>query len=557
MLFERLIERRATVSIIDPRDPVLAQWFGMLSNTAAGVSVTPDLAKRVAAVYTCVRIIAESIASLPLNIYRRLPDGKGKELAFDHPLFGLLHDAPNRFQTSYEWREMMAGHVALRGNAYSEIRSSGYQAVAELWPLHPDRVRPIQLESGDIVYQYRPKAGAERIILAQDMLHFRGFSDDGVKGDSVIEQNKEAIGLAMAAEQFGAAFFGNGSTIGGVLEYPKGLSDQSYDRLKKSFAENFQGSRNANKPLILEDGLTWKAIGIEPNKAQFLETRKFQISEIARMFRIPPHMLADLEKATFSNIEQQSLEFIRDTLRPWLVRMEQRMNADLLSAKGRSTYFIEFSVDGVTRGDSAARTAYYNSMFNMGAISPNEIRARENMNPIKGGDVYYVNSANAPTGGEDIDDPETDPDDDQDSLRRRVIDAQFPALRQAVDKIVTAEIKALRRAAKDSAGDMGKFEKLSAEFFNGHRRFIERQITPVASTITSTRQALGAGGCDIAEYVKSYADVHMNESIEAVRGALLEGENAITQMLDRWEYERVPEIVTREIKLASRFEVTT
>lgn len=555
MLFERLIEKRATVSIIDPRDPVLAQWFGLLSNTAAGISVTPDLAKRVAAVYTCVRIIAESVASLPLNIYRRLPNG-GRELAFDHPSYSLLHDSPNRFQTSYEWREMMAGHLALRGNAYSQIRSSNSLAVAELWPLHPDRVRPIQLESGDIVYQYRPKTGGEQIILAQDMLHFRGFSDDGVKGDSVIEENKEVIGLAMAAEQFGATFFGNGSTIGGVLQHPKGLSDQSYDRLKKSFGEAFQGSRNSHKPIILEDGLTWQAIGVEPDKAQFLETRKFQISEIARMFRIPPHMLADLEKATFSNIEQQSLEFIRDTLRPWLVRLEQRMNADLLSAKGRSAYFIEFSVDGVTRGDSAARTAYYNALFNMSAICANEVRAREGLNPIEGGDVYYVNSAYVPTGERDTDNPQTDPDDDMDALRKRVIDAQFPALRQAVDKIVTAEVKALRRALKDSAGSMPRFEQLASEFFDGHRRFIERQIAPVAATIVAARAALGANGSDVALYVKAYADVHMAESIEAVRAALVDGDAAAGQLLDRWEYERVADIVTREIKLASRFEVT-
>lgn len=552
MLLERLLEKRASVSIIDPRDPVLAQWFGLLSNTAAGVSITPDQAKRVTAVYTCVRIIAESIASLPLNIYRRLPRG-GKEVAFDHPMYGLLHDAPNSQQTSYEWREMMAGHVALRGNGYSEIIPGQSKAIAELRPLHPDRVRLFERADGSIVYEYRMKQGGTRLIMPDYMLHFRAFTDNTLAGEAVVEQNREAIGLAAAAEQFGATFFGNGTQVNGVLQYDKSLDDKAFNRLRDQWAERHQGSRNANKPAILEDGLKWQAIGIPPEQAQFLETRKFQISEIARMFRIPPHMLADLERATFSNIEEQSLAFVRDTLRPWLVRLEQRMNASLLSAKGRSAYLVEFEVAGISRGNMAARKDYYTSLFNLGAMNANEIRAHEGMNPIEGGDRYYVplnmvatDEVDPDGGGDD------DPDTDIDSLRSKLLDAQYPYLRQAVDRIVTAEVKALKRALEKEAG----FDTAAAEFYRSFRPFIERHIRPVAGVIAGTDQALGRSS-DSDAYTKAFADAYMQESLQELNAAS-HSQGALRSLLDRWEAERVSNVVLREVRMADpKQKVTT
>lgn len=373
MWLERLLERRASVSIVNPMDPVIAKWFGILSNTASGVPVTPNTAKRLAAVYTAVRIISESVASLPLNIYRRLPGG-GREVAADHPLYQVLHNSPAPGLTSFEWREMLTGHLALRGNAYAEIIGSASQPITALKPLHPDFMQVRRRDNGILSYIYRPPNKPMHVFSPDDILHIRAFSEDGIKGESVIEHNKEAIGLAQAAEKFGASFFGNNTVVGGVLQSDKPLSDIAYKRLKDSWNEQHRGPYQSNKPAILEDGLKWQSMGVPPEQAQFLETRKFQISEIARMFRIPPHMLADLDRATFSNIEQQSMEFVRDTLRPWLVRWEQRLNADLLSAKGRATYFIEFDVSELTRGDSAARTRYYQAMFNMAAMSPNEIR---------------------------------------------------------------------------------------------------------------------------------------------------------------------------------------
>ncbi|MGA9851851.1 MAG: phage portal protein [Gammaproteobacteria bacterium] len=553
MLLERAFEKRASVSIVNPMDPVIAKWFGILSNTAAGVPVTPQTAKRLAAVYTAVRIISESVASLPLNIYRRLPGG-GREVAGDHPLYSVLHNAPTPQLTSFEWREMLTGHLTLRGNAYAEIIGTQNNAVSCLRPLHPDFMRVIRRPNGSLSYIYRPPDKPVTIYSPDDILHIRCFSEDGIKGESVIEHNKEAIGLAQAAEKFGATFFGNNTVVGGVLQSDKPLSEVAYKRLKDSWNERHQGPYNANKPAILEDGLKWQAIGVSPEQAQFLETRKFQISEIARMFRIPPHMLADLERATFSNIEQQSMEFVRDTLRPWLVRWEQRLNADLLSAKGRAAYFIEFDVSHLMRGDSAMRTAYYQAMFNMAAMCPNEIRDSEGLNPIEGGDQYYVMVNLASAQKTDPLAPDPDPADQRKRLMR-LVDAQFPNLRQAIDKIVTAEVKALRRALNGASGNAYTFERSAADFYATHRPFVERQIRPVAATIAGTVAADAQGERkDMTLYVSSFVDTHMNESVSQVRDALLtEGLPGIERLLTLWECERTSDIVTREIKLASRY----
>lgn len=392
MILERLFgraEQRATKGPSGPpRDPVIADWLGASTHTASGISVRADNATRLIAVFAAVRILAESLASLPLGVIKRNANGT-RAPAPEHPLHTLLHRQPNRFQTSFEWREMLMGHLCLRGNAYCELIYSGTKLLETL-PLHPDKVRPFRAPNGEIAYEHTPDTGRPRTLLAADVLHLRGLSRDGLKGMSPIDEARESIGLALAAEEFGGRFFGNGTQIGGNLEHPGKLSDTAYERLKKSFEDRHQGVGRAHRPAILEEGMKWQALGIEPEKAQFLETRKFQITEIARLFRIPPHMLADLERATFSNIEQQSIEFVVHTLRPWLERWEQRLNLSLLSDQAQTQYEIKFSVEGLLRGDSAARATFYRELWGLGVLSPNEIRAYENLNPVDGGDHYYV-----------------------------------------------------------------------------------------------------------------------------------------------------------------------
>ncbi len=449
---ERLfsIESRA-INTAHPKDPVLAEWFGGSSNTASGITVTPDKAMRLTAVFAAVRIIAESVAGLPLIVYRRKQNGK--EPAPKHPLYRLLHDSPNRWQTAFEWREMMTGHVVLRGNAYSEILSNGGNPISELVPLHPDRIDPFVAPDKSIAYEYRPEQGESRVILQDEMFHLRGFGSDLLGGVSVIEHNREAIGLGMAAEEFGARFFGNGTVLSGVLEHPQELGDKAFERLQASWVDRHGGVSRSNRPAILEEGMKWQALGVKPEEAQFLETRKFQVTEIARMFRLPPHMLADLEKATFTNIEQQSLDFIMHSLRSWLVRWEQRIQIDLFTTEGRKNFFTKHNLEGLLRGDSDARQKFYSGMFNIGAYSVNDILELEDRNPVDGGDQRFVPLNMIPLN-------QAGEVDDDSAIRIRT-----------VQRIARKEVKAAWSAI-DKHGIGEQFNKWANEFFEKHAGFV-------------------------------------------------------------------------------------
>lgn len=380
------------------KDPArwLVDWFGG-QTSATGIQVSPDAARRVTAVWAAVKILAESVASLPVFVYKRRPDGKGKDKQLQNPLHALLHDQPNPWQSSFEWREMMEGHLCLRGNAYSEIFYDGRGGIRWLIPRHPDRMRVYDLTNesiGDqpLVYEYTPRLGPPRFLFMDEIVHLKGLSDDGLVGLSPIHEFRETLGLAIGTENYAARFFGNYANPGGVLSHPKTLSREAVTRLRQQWEEKHSGVENAHKVAVLEEGLTWTAIGVNPKDSQLIDSRKFSISEIARIFRIPPHMLGDLDRATFSNIEQQAIEFVVHTLRPWLVRWEQRLALALLTPKERASgLFIEFNVDGLLRGDIQSRYAAYAVGRQWGWLSPNDVRALENMNPRddKGGDAYH------------------------------------------------------------------------------------------------------------------------------------------------------------------------
>ena len=348
----------------------------------AGQMVTPLTAMQCAAVYACVRVLAESMAQLPLSVYKRRADG-GSDEAPDHPLYAVLHDAPNGFQTSFEWREMQMGHVALRGNSYCVI-SRTVKGVAELLPLHPDRVRVTQLPDWSLRYDV---AGIAAPLKQSDVLHLHGLSSNGVYGLSPIAQARETIGLALAAEDHGARLFGNGASPSGVLEHPGKLSDDARKNLKESW-QKAHGGPNRHGTAILEEGLKWAQLAITNKDAQFLETRQYQRAEIASLFRIPPHLIGDLTRATFSNIEQQSLEFVIHTLMPWVKRWEQRLTRQLLSDVDRRSYFVRFNVGGLLRGDTAGRYAAYKLAIETGWLNRNEVRVLEGLNRVDGLDEY-------------------------------------------------------------------------------------------------------------------------------------------------------------------------
>lgn len=369
-----------------------------LGGSAAGKAVTEHSAMQMTAVYACVRILSEAIAGLPLHLYRYNDDG-GKEKALDHPLYQLLHDEPNPEMSSFVFRETLMTHLLLWGNAYAQIIRNGKGAVVALYPLMPNRMTVDRDSQGQLYYSYQmtnsdapTMPGGTVILKPSDVLHVPGLGFDGLVGYSPIAMAKNAIGLAIATEEFGAKFFANGATPGGLLEYPGTVKDP--DRVRESWNKGFSGSQNAGKVAILEEGMKYTPISIAPEQAQFLETRKFQINEIARIFRVPPHMVGDLEKSSFSNIEQQSLEFVKYTLDPWVVRWEQSIQRTLLTAEEKKQYFVKFNLEGLLRGDYQSRMNGYATARQNGWMSANDIRELENLDRIPasdGGDLYLIN----------------------------------------------------------------------------------------------------------------------------------------------------------------------
>lgn len=346
--------------------------------TASGVSVTPESSLRSTAVFACVRVIAETLASLPLITYQRLP--RGKERAPDFYLYPLLHDAPNPEMTSFTFRETLTGHVALWGNGYAEMEIDGAGRVVGLWPLLPNQTRLERNKNGKLVYvTYVPGSG-EKGLPAERVMHVRGIGLNGLTGLSVIGLARQAVGLALATEEFGARFFGNGAQPGVVLKHPGKLDDATHDRLKTSWEEAHSGLSNSHRTAILEEGMGIEKIGIPNDDAQFLETRKFQVRDLARLFRIPPHLIGDLEQATFSNIEQQSLEFVIYSMLPWISRWEQEIARSVYLEQDRDRYFSKFLLTGLLRGDTAARYEAYTKAINTGWLTRNEARELEDMN---------------------------------------------------------------------------------------------------------------------------------------------------------------------------------
>lgn len=460
----------------------------------SGMRVSPETALRIGAVFACVRVISQTLGSLPLIIYRRLPGG-GKERAIDHPLYHVLRTKPNNRQTALEWVEMCQSHLELRGNAFSVICPGPGGAIEALVPVHPDRVAVYRLEDGRLRYQVRAWYDGSITNYAQEeIFHLRGMSQDGIVGMSTVAIGREVIGNALAGQEYAARFFSNDSTPRGILYHPGKLTNEDRANMKQSWKEGFGGS-NRHSTALLEGEIKYQQIGISNKDSQFLEARQFSVIEICRLFGVPPHKVADLTRGTFSNIEHQSLEFVTDCIRARAVRWEQRISIDLLDPLGlgeEGEYFAEFLVDGLLRADLKSRYEAYAIGLTNGFLCPNKVCEMENMNPLppgQGGDTYLRAVTLAPP--DSLEEPDNsgtgqspDPADrggdappseegDVNALR------DWPGAKLLTDfalsaaaRVVRKEVTALRKALMRANDDRERFTAEAEDFYSSHAKFM-------------------------------------------------------------------------------------
>ena len=521
-------------------------------------------AMRLAAVYACVRVLAETVASLPLVVYERLD--RGKERAVEHPLYRLLHDAPNPLMTAFEWREALMGHLALWGNAYCEIEYDGGGRPLALWPLRPDGVEDIRRGSQGLTYVYRLPDGKQVVFPGERIFHVRGLSPDGIRGYSPIADfARRLVKMGLAVEAFGDNFFANGARPGGVLQHPGKLSDEAYENLRGSWAGRHEGLSNAHRVAILEEGMTFQAVGTPPEEAQFLESMKMNRAQIASIFRVPPHMIGDLERATFSNIEQQSIEFKTYTMEPWLVRWQQAINTRLMVEGERETYFAEFVTDALLRGDTASRYAAHAIARQNGWMSANDIREIENMNPIEGGDVYLIPLNMVPADATAADRPPTAEEEqggggaeeqgEATGDERRVTSgeervalrngvevraaqwnaaaarhelqvAYLPIYEDVAARITKREANDIGNAARRllGKGQVDEFETWLERFYEEHLGYVERQYRPVVRSYAAQIAALTGreldkegNAPDVSTFVDAYVEAAARRQVGRTR----------------------------------------
>lgn len=584
-IFSNLVEKRAGELLHEKRflskfDDYLDYLISGGDTNAAGVTVNEKTAMSSTAVYACVRILAETVGSLPLVVYKRL-EPRGKERANSHPLYKVLHDCPNPYMTSIVFIETLMGHAATWGNAYADIDWGPNGQVRALWPLRPDRMESIQYDdSGKLVYIYRLPSGQKTALHSTRVLHITGLGFDGYMGYSPIAKARDSIGLSVAAEKYGGRFFRNGARPGGVLRHPGRLGPDASKRLQEDWNKMHQGVDNSHRVAILEEGMDYTQIGLPPGDAQFIEVRKFQLQEVARIFRVPPHMLADLERATFSNIEHQSIDFVVHTIRPWLVRWEQAIKQKLLNPNDRDTFFAEFLVDGLLRGDTATRYAAHAVARQWGWASANDIREIENQNPLPGeqGDVYLIPMNMIAAGQKNEPKPLPIIEEKSRSVkeqrsiesaqnRGRLTQAYEMVFADAMQRVVKREAADIRRAANKTLTerDSTDFMLYLEDYYKKAPEWIRKVVMPVFMTFADIIQAEAAKEVDIEaamtpeleKFVDDYTDKFSayyagssERQLKAlVRDAPAEGLNpgdVVLERLGEWEEKRAEKTAMTE-----------
>ncbi|MDY6796967.1 MAG: phage portal protein [Actinomycetota bacterium] len=543
--------------------------------TASGIRVNQETALRASAVYDCVRVISEDIAKLPLITYRRLKP-RGKERATEHPLYTLFHDRPNSWMSSFTWRETGQACLLLWGNEYSEIEVTVGGRYVALWPIRPDWVRPEKVRDNRgkpaLIYHVRNEKGQEEVLPQERMLHIPGLAFDGLVGRSVIAYQREAIGLYLAAQEFGSRFFGNDTTPGLILTAPRKLKQEEKDALKEDFRVKYEGLSKKFRLGILEQGWDLKTMGMPLQDAQYLELRKFQVLEVSRMFRMPPHKIGSMEAATYSNIEHQGIEYQTDTIEPWVVRREQILNWKLFTESERKTYFCEHLMDGLLRGDTQTRSEANSKMVLSGVYTPNEVRVAENKNPLPGGDQLWMpmNMLPADQAAEGI-----EPMGERTqkriltigeirsrrgaALRRRLALSYRRVFSDAAARLIKREVNDVAKAANKMLGSRSieQFEAWLEDFYRELEHVAETMMGPAYQSyaealLAAASQEIGVEAEMLAEFeaftrrvIAGFASKHTGSSLgqlkQLLRMALggVDPQPLIEERLEEWE-EKFP-----------------
>lgn len=558
-----LVRSEVRSTLADP-DPWLQWWFNGGGTSKAGVIVNEQTALTLSAVYQAIRVISEAVASLPFPVYRRLSP-RGKERVNAHPAYRLLNRQPNPEMPSYVFRETLMGHVLGWGNGYAEIERTGGGVPVALHVLRPDRVWP-ERDPADqrVVYRvYQP--GQPAVTLQkEDVLHLRGLGFDGLVGYSPVRLARQAIGLGLATETYGASWFGNGSRPAGMLKFPGTLSEPALKQLRETWEGIYGGPQNSGKTAIVQDGGEWKPFTIPPEEAQFLQTRQFQVQEVARWFNIAPHKLMDLERATNNNIEQQALEFVQHTLMPWLVRWEEEVQLKLFADAEQDELFAEHLIANLLRGDVAARHTSYRTGIQFGYYSADDVREMENLNPLPDGqgDLYLtpVNMQPAevtqkqaeaaekgvPFGGSTVPakpaqpaPPPTDPSDDEGDATRAaaVREAHRPLLEDAAARVVRREAEVLRRAAKKP----DTFPAFVRRFYDEHAEYVRGALEPIVSATVGSLISDGSAPfmfTPAAARAHAIAEESRSQVLASADGPPAELAARIDALVSKWERDR-------------------
>ena len=502
-------------------DSALVDFFRGVE-TGSGVEVTEATSLQVATVFACIRVLSEDVAKLPLILYQRLDRGKRRMDA--HPIYRLLHDAPNPEMTPFTFKSTIIASKLRTGNGYAEIQRNAAEVPAALWPLDSSRVRPMREEgTRALVYEVRDENGVNRTLQQRDVFHLPGLGGDGICGWSVVRMARETIGSAIARERFSGKFFANNAQGGGFLEHPGALTDKAYDRLQESIKERWQGTENAFKPKILEEGMKWHDSTLPAEDAQFLEMSQFTVEEICRWFRVPPHKAQHLLRATFNNIEHLSLEYVTDSLMSHLVGLEQECNRKLISLERSRELFAEHLLNALLRGDMAGRATFYGALFNIGALAPNDILELENMNPVEDGDTHYRPLNMIPLGeeppppappptppAEPADANADEEPDPQPARAAAIVNAHRPLLADVLTRLARIEGDRVKkcRGAKDEADQIRRF-------YDEHTLHVRAALHPALEALAGSLASVLGNGQALGSIIQATSDLYIAEQRSA------------------------------------------
>ena len=540
-------------------------WYNAIGGpTKSGVSITEETALKYLTVFACVSLISGDIARLPLKLYRRNPD-ESKTRVLDHPLSDILHNAPNSSTTSFHFREAAQNHLLLWGNTFSEIKRASYGGdITGLAQITKPGQMSIKKERKGIFYEWQDTKGKHK-KLKKDIFHIAGFGFNGLFGMSMIKLAREAIGLGLAAEEFGSTYFGEGTHPAGIYEMDGYLGDnkkQFTEALKKGYA----GLGKSHSIMIAEGGAKYKPLTIPLEDCQFLQTRDHQKIEICGMYHVPPHKIAlHGQNSNYNNLEQENAGYVDSCLMHWIVRWEQSIALQLLTKEERQQgLFVEFLVDGLLRGDSQARGEFYNKMFQVGALSPNNILAKENMNPVDGGDQHFVQLNMIPlnmagTFAKEEENKTLREFRAKSSIlvRDRIAKQYYPLFQRAAQDIVNKEGLAVKKQINQQRKKQGSMQKWLDDFYQKLPEDIRAKLGPV---IRSFSEAIEAATIDeigvdtesiedfINDYIDHYAERHVDSSLGQLTALLEEDIEALETRVDEWadEGKRAIKIATNE-----------